>query len=104
MNKGATSLPRYSRDFFARRSEDTGFVRDTLEKVYRLVDILEYFNRNPLLRESVALKGGTAINLTIFNLPRPEMVLGHSEQKARSVATRFLARETRRPHDYRLAL
>lgn len=70
MNKGATSLPRYSRDFFARRSEDTGFVRDTLEKVHRLVDILEYFNRNPLLRESVALKGGTAINLTIFNLPR----------------------------------
>ncbi|MEA4882942.1 MAG: nucleotidyl transferase AbiEii/AbiGii toxin family protein [Clostridia bacterium] len=63
-------MPRYSRNFLARRSEDTGFVRDTLEKVYRLVDILEYFNRNPLLRESVALKGGTAINLTIFNLPR----------------------------------
>ena len=57
MNKGATSLPRYSRHFFARRSEDTGFVRDTLEKVHRLVDILEYFNRNPLLRKRSPERG-----------------------------------------------
>ena len=31
---------------------------------------LEYLNTNPILKESLALKGGTAINLTIFNLPR----------------------------------
>lgn len=47
-----------------------GFIRDTLEKVYRLADILEYLNTNPILKDSLALKGGTAINLTIFNLPR----------------------------------
>lgn len=47
-----------------------GFVRDTLEKVTRLADILEYLNTNPILKDSLALKGGTAINLTIFNLPR----------------------------------
>ena len=32
--------------------------------------MLEYLNTNPILRENLALKGGTAINLTIFNLPR----------------------------------
>ncbi len=53
-----------------KRAEELGFIRDTLEKVTRLADVLEYFNTNPLLRESLALKGGTAINLTIFNLPR----------------------------------
>lgn len=53
-----------------KRAEELGFIRDTLEKVTRLADILEYFNTNPLLKSSLALKGGTAINLTIFNLPR----------------------------------
>lgn len=47
-----------------------GFIRDTLEKVYRLADILEFMNSNPILKDDLALKGGTAINLTIFNLPR----------------------------------
>ena len=41
-----------------------------MEKVTRLSDVLEYLNTNPILKETLALKGGTAINLTIFNLPR----------------------------------
>ena len=47
-----------------------GFVRDTLEKVYRLTKILQYINSNPLMKDCLALKGGTAINLTVFNMPR----------------------------------
>lgn len=47
-----------------------GFVRDTLEKVYRLTKVLQYINSNPLMKDCLVLKGGTAINLTIFNLPR----------------------------------
>lgn len=47
-----------------------GFVRDTFEKVYRLTRVLRYINSNPLMKDCLALKGGTAINLTIFNLPR----------------------------------
>lgn len=47
-----------------------GFVRDTLEKVYRLTRILQFINSNPLMKDCLALKGGTAINLTVFNLPR----------------------------------
>jgi len=56
--------------YLGEKAVELGFVRDTLEKVYRLVDILEYLNTNPILKDSLALKGGTAINLTIFNLPR----------------------------------
>lgn len=60
----------YDKQYIAARAEELGFIRDTLEKVYRLADILEYLNSNPLLKDSLALKGGTSINLTIFNLPR----------------------------------
>ena len=51
-------------------AREMNFVRDTLEKVLRLMDILKYINHNPLTRANLALKGGTAINLTVFNLPR----------------------------------
>ena len=47
-----------------------GFVRDTLEKVCRLTKILQFINSNPLMKDCLALKGGTAINLTVFNMPR----------------------------------
>ncbi len=45
-------------------------VRDTLEKVVRLTDILRLFEKDKVLSGSFALKGGTAINLMSFNLPR----------------------------------
>lgn len=56
--------------YLGKKASELGFVRDTLEKFTRLADILEYLNTNPILRDTLALKGGTAINLTIFNLPR----------------------------------
>ena len=45
-------------------------MRDTFEKVLRLKEILCYLNEEEYLREHLLLKGGTAINLTVFNLPR----------------------------------
>jgi len=63
-------LSSYDIIYLGKKAEELGFVRDTLEKVTRLADILEYLNVNPILKDSLALKGGTAINLTIFNLPR----------------------------------
>jgi predicted nucleotidyltransferase component of viral defense system len=63
-------LSDYDIIYLGKKAEELGFVRDTLEKVTRLADILEYLNTNPILKDSLALKGGTAINLTIFNLPR----------------------------------
>jgi predicted nucleotidyltransferase component of viral defense system len=63
-------LSKYDIIYLGKKAKELGFVRDTLEKVTRLADVLEYLNTNPILNESLALKGGTAINLTIFNLPR----------------------------------
>jgi predicted nucleotidyltransferase component of viral defense system len=63
-------LFNYDIIYLGKKAEELGFVRDTLEKVTRLADILEYLNTNPILQDSLALKGGTAINLTIFDLPR----------------------------------
>jgi len=63
-------LSNYDIIYLGKKAEELGFVRDTLEKVTRLADFLEYLNTNPILKDSLALKGGTAINLTIFNLPR----------------------------------
>jgi len=63
-------LSNYDITYLGKKAQELGFVRDTLEKVTRIADILEYLNTNSILKESLALKGGTAINLTIFNLPR----------------------------------
>ena len=63
-------MSNYDIIYIGKRAKELGFIRDTLEKVYPMADILEYFNTNPFLSENLALKGGTAINLTVFNLPR----------------------------------
>jgi len=51
-------------------SAETGFIRDNLEKVFRLCEILQYLNEELLFIDHLALKGGTAINLTVFDAPR----------------------------------
>ena len=58
------------RKWLGKVAEEEGFVRDTLEKVYRLRGVLLFLNKHPQMKECLALKGGTAINLTVFNLPR----------------------------------
>lgn len=60
----------YDKNVLGRIATESGFQRDTLEKVIRLKEILRFFNENELLREHLLLKGGTAINLTILDLPR----------------------------------
>ena len=60
----------YSKSDLVKVANETGFIRDNLEKVFRLCDILEYLNINPLFAGHLALKGGTSINLTVFSLPR----------------------------------
>ena len=51
-------------------SEATGFAPAYLEKVTRLLGLLEAVNRHPAIKGKVALIGGTALNLFIFNIPR----------------------------------
>ena len=48
----------------------TGFRVEMLEKVVRLMGVLEGVRAHPFLRDMLALKGGTALNLFIFDLPR----------------------------------
>lgn len=63
-------MPRYDKVLLAEQAKKYGFQASSFEKVSRLVDILRFMNETPELRDSLALKGGTAINLTVFYLPR----------------------------------
>ncbi len=63
-------MPKYDRAELGRMAAERGYVRDTFEKVLRLTEILSFLNEDGFLREHLLLKGGTAINLTVFNLPR----------------------------------
>lgn len=60
----------YNRVELGKVAKEHGFVRDTFEKVLRLKEILSYINTDDYLKNHLVLKGGTAINMTIFNLPR----------------------------------
>lgn len=63
-------MVEYNRAELGKAAKTNGFVRDTFEKVLRLKEILRYLNEDGYLRGHLVLKGGTAINMTIFNLPR----------------------------------
>lgn len=60
--------------FGAEEIQDTaatlGFRPDTMEKVFRLLSLLETLRSNTFLRPRIALKGGTALNLFLFEVPR----------------------------------
>lgn len=63
-------MPQFNRRELDVRARKYGFNRDTFEKVIRLRMILGFMNTQASMREHLLLKGGTAINLTVFNLPR----------------------------------
>ena len=63
-------MTKWNKLLLGKQAKELGFVRDTYEKVCRLTEILKFFESDDLLGKFLALKGGTAINLTIFNLPR----------------------------------
>jgi len=48
----------------------TGFGPDNVEKVLRLKELLRELFRHPFLKGKLVLKGGTGINLFLFELPR----------------------------------
>lgn len=60
----------YNKAELGKEAKKYGFVRDTFAKVLRLKEILKFFNSQEYLSEHLILKGGTAINTVIFNLPR----------------------------------
>lgn len=58
------------REYIQEVSDRTGFITSTLEKVERLINILDWINHHETLSKMLVLKGGTAINTAIFNFPR----------------------------------
>lgn len=61
---------RISRERLLSEAEATGFRAEVLEKAIHLLDLLEGFRSHPFLKERLVLKGGTALNLFILDLPR----------------------------------
>ncbi len=53
-----------------RAASETGFPADGLEKVLNLLRLLDGFRTHPYLKTRLALKGGTALNLFEFDVPR----------------------------------
>ena len=57
-------------DDLQREAAATGFSVDLLEKTGHLLGLLDAIRSHPFLGPRVALKGGTALNLFIFDAPR----------------------------------
>lgn len=60
----------YSKQFISKLGEETKFINNNLEKVVRLLDVLDYIFEKSTFSNDVVLKGGTAINLIHTNLKR----------------------------------
>ena len=61
---------QFDKNTIGRQAKEFGFVRDTFEKVCRLADVLKFFENDDIISGSLALKGGTAINLTFYDYLR----------------------------------
>ena len=63
-------MPMYNKTEMAQNAALYRLQRDPFEKVLRLINILNYIQEESVLNEHLILKGGTGINLTVFDLPR----------------------------------
>ena len=54
----------------SRISQNTGFREEILEKAIHLITLLNGLNSHPQLKGKLVLKGGTALNLFTFQIPR----------------------------------
>jgi predicted nucleotidyltransferase component of viral defense system len=61
---------RPSRERLLALSASSGFRTTVLEKAARLLNLLNALRSHPFLKDRLALKGGTALNLFLLDLPR----------------------------------
>ena len=61
---------KISQEKLTAQAELTGFRTDVLEKVAHLLNLLNTLNSHSALKGKLALKGGTALNLFVFDVPR----------------------------------
>lgn len=64
---------KFGAEEIQRAAAALGFRPDSLEKVFRLLGLLEALRSHAFLRPRVALKGGTALNIFLFDVPRLSM-------------------------------
>ena len=60
----------FSREEMLSIAGKTRFRADVVEKVAHLLNLLSMIFSHPFLKDKLALKGGTALNLFVFDLPR----------------------------------
>lgn len=61
---------KISRQQLLKEAAATGYRAEILEKVIHLLNLLQGFQSHPFLKGRIALKGGTALNLFVFDVPR----------------------------------
>jgi predicted nucleotidyltransferase component of viral defense system len=61
---------KISPEKLAAEAEATGFRPDVLEKAAHLLGLLNAMRSHPFLKGKLVLKGGTALNLFVFDVPR----------------------------------
>jgi hypothetical protein len=89
---------RISRESLERESAATGFRAEILEKVIHLFSLLDGFKKHPFLKGKWALKGGTALNLFWFDVPRlSELSISTTSAKSSARPCSPSARRSRRP-------
>ena len=60
----------YTKKEVVMLAQELNVQKQTLERVLRLIDVLEFINTDEYLKEKLALKGGTAINLSFYTCTR----------------------------------
>lgn len=78
---------KISKEELLKETVATGFRPEILEKVWHLMTILNAINEHFFLSGKLVLKGGTALNLFIFDLPRLSVdidlnYVGHIDKEA----------------------
>lgn len=61
---------KLSRENLLLEAEQNGFKPEFFEKIIILIDLLDTFWKHPFLKDRIVLKGGAAINLFLFDMPR----------------------------------
>lgn len=93
---------KFARQYLTQLATSTNFIKDNLEKVLRLAEILKYVNSDRFLSGKLALKGGTAINLTAVELPRlsVDIDLDFAQNLSREETAEIRRQITKRLADY----
>ena len=92
----------FSKQYLNELALRTGFIKETLEKVLRLAEVLKFINNDNVIGGTLALKGGTAINLTAVELPRlsVDIDLDYTENVVREELPAAKAKIGKRLTDY----